>query len=76
MTTDGAIVWSARLEEAGEPAALGCCQLGRRMMEPAKETQPRQREQEETQEQKQEHVMGHTNPHEVKFKGWEASKIP
>jgi hypothetical protein len=32
--------------------------------------------QEETQEQKQEHVMRHTNPHEVKFKGWEASKIP
>jgi hypothetical protein len=36
-------------------------------MGPAKETHPHQREQEDTQVQKQEHVMRHTDPHEVKF---------
>ena len=72
VTTGGAIVWGAWLEEAVERSALGCCQLGRTMMGPAKETQPRHREQEDTQEQKKEHVMRHTDPHEVKFKGWEA----
>jgi hypothetical protein len=69
------IVWGARLEEAVERAALGCCQLGRAMMGPAKETQPREREHEDTQEQKQEHLMPHKDPHYVKFEGWEAQKI-
>jgi hypothetical protein len=40
-------------------------------MGPAQETQPSHREQEDTQEQKQEYVMRHTDPHEVKFEAWE-----
>jgi hypothetical protein len=42
------------------------------MIGPAKETQPREREQEDTQEQKKEHVMCHKDPHFRKFEGWEA----
>ena len=71
LSTSWAIVWGARLEEAGERSALGCCQLGRTMMRPAKETQPREREHEDTQEQKKEHVMRRTDPHYVKYEGWE-----
>jgi hypothetical protein len=75
VTTGGAIVWGAWLEEAVERSALACCQLGRAMMEPAKETQPSEREHEDTQEQKKEHVMRQKDPHDVKFEGWEAEKI-
>jgi hypothetical protein len=71
--TSGAIKWGAWLEEAVEQSALGCCsRLSRTMMGPAKETQPCEREQEDTQEQKQEHVMRHKDPHSVKFEGWKA----
>ena len=63
-------MWGTRLEETVERGALGCCQLGRAMMGPAKETQPRKREHEGTQEQKKEDVMRHKNPHSVKFEGW------
>src|SRR5215831_5157955 len=72
----GQSVWAAGLQETLERAALGCCQPDRTMMGPAQQTQPRHREQEDTQEQKQEDVMRHTDPHEVKFEGWEALKIP
>jgi hypothetical protein len=73
--TSRAIVWGAWLEEAVERGALGCCQLGRAAVGPAKETQPREREQEDTQEQKKEHLKRHKDPHYVKFEGWEAWKV-
>jgi hypothetical protein len=40
-------------------------------MRPAKETQPCEREHEDTQEQKKEHVMRHKDPHYGKFEGRE-----
>jgi hypothetical protein len=70
-STSWAIGWGARLEEAVERGALGCCQLGRAMMRPAKETQPCEREHEDTQEQMKDHVMRHKDPHYGKFEGWE-----
>ena len=73
-TTGGAIVWAAGLEAPVERGAYpgSGSRLGRTMMGPAKETQLRERVQEDTQEQKNEHAMRHTDPHEVKFEGWEA----
>jgi hypothetical protein len=73
-TTGGAIVWAAGLEAQVERGAyLGSgSRLGRTMMGPAKETQPRKRVQEDTQEQKNGHVMRHTDPHEGKCEEWEA----
>ena len=54
---------SAAVPEAVERGALGCCRLGRAMMGPAKETQPREREHEDKQEQKEEHMKRHKDPH-------------
>src|SRR5260221_11933616 len=70
-STSWAIVWGARIEEAVENAALCCCQLGRAIMGPAKETQPREREHEETKEKQKDHMMRHKYPYDVKFEGWE-----
>ncbi len=67
-------MWRARLEKAVERGALGCCRLGRAMMGPAKETQPREREHEDTHEQKEENMKRHKNPHGVKFEIWKAQK--
>jgi hypothetical protein len=64
----------AAVPEAVEQGALGCCRLGRAMMRPAKEIQPRAREQEDQQEQKEEHMKRHKDPHGVKFEGCEAEK--
>jgi hypothetical protein len=65
-------VGSAAVPEAVERGALGCCQLGRAIMGPAKETQPREREHEDTHEQKEEHMKRHKNPHCMKFEIWKA----
>ena len=70
-TTGWAIVWGARLELVLSPAVPGSCQLGKLMMGPAQDTQPRQREQQDTQKQQKEHKMRHTDPHDVKWDGWE-----
>jgi hypothetical protein len=47
------------MPETVEWGALGCCRLGRVMMGPAKETQPREREHEDQHEQKEEHMKSH-----------------
>ena len=66
-------VGSVAVSEALERSTPGCCcRLGRTMMGPAKETQPREREHEDTHEQKEEHMKRHKDPHGVKFEIWKA----
>jgi len=62
-TTDGAIKWSAGLEQTVDQSTSPACLCIRRLkMRPSKATKQRQSKEEEEHEQKQDNLNGHNDP--------------